>query len=48
MAVGTPDNPIVMSGARQVASGEWGGLLIIGNAPVNGCNEGVALCEIPF
>ena len=48
MAEGTPDNPIVMSGASQVASGEWGGLLIAGNAPVNGCNEGVALCEIPF
>jgi len=48
MAEGTPDNPIVMSGAEQVSSGEWGGLLIAGNAPVNGCNEGVALCEIPF
>ncbi len=48
MAEGTPDNPIIMSGALQQSAGEWGGLVISGNAPVNGCNEGVALCEIPF
>lgn len=47
MAEGTPDNPIVMSGPSQQAAGEWGGLLISGNAPVNGCNVGVPLCEIP-
>lgn len=47
MAEGTPDNPIVMSGSGQLAAGEWGGLVISGNAPVNGCNEGVAVCEIP-
>ncbi|MBK9661987.1 MAG: hypothetical protein IPO71_02335 [Nitrosomonas sp.] len=47
MAEGTPDNPIVMSGANQQAAGEWGGLLISGNAPVNGCNDGVAVCEVP-
>ena len=48
MAEGTPDNPIVMSGASQQAAGEWGGLVIAGNAPVNGCNAGVNPCEIPF
>ncbi|SEN12904.1 hypothetical protein [Nitrosomonas marina] len=48
MAEGTPDNPIVMSGPLQQTAGEWGGLVISGNAPVNGCNEGVNLCEIPF
>ncbi len=48
MAEGTPDNPIVMSGPLQTSAGEWGGLLISGNAPVNGCNVGVALCEVPF
>lgn len=48
MAEGTPDNPIVMTGASEAAAGEWGGLLISGNAPVNGCNEGVAVCEVPF
>ncbi|PSJ16988.1 hypothetical protein [Nitrosomonas supralitoralis] len=48
MAEGTPDNPIVMSGPQQQSPGEWGGLLIAGNAPINGCNEGVPLCEAPF
>ena len=48
MAEGTPDNPIVMTGPLQQAPGEWGGLLIAGNAPINGCNEGVPLCEAPF
>ena len=48
MAEGTPDNPVVMSGPLQQEPGEWAGLVIAGNAPVNGCNAGVALCEIPF
>lgn len=48
MAEGTPDNPIVMTGPTEAAAGEWGGLLISGNAPVNGCNEGVPVCEVPF
>ncbi|WP_090701029.1 hypothetical protein [Nitrosomonas aestuarii] len=48
MAEGTPDHPIVMSGPSQQAAGEWGGLVLSGNAPVNGCNEGVSPCEIPF
>lgn len=48
MAEGTPDNPIVMSGPLQQAAGEWGGLVLAGNAPVNGCNEGVTPCVIPF
>ncbi|MDF1584539.1 MAG: hypothetical protein P1P78_14695 [Methyloprofundus sp.] len=47
MAEGTPDSPIVMSGALQQGPGEWGGLELHGNAPVNGCNEGVAVCELP-
>jgi len=48
MSEGTPDSPVVMSGPLQESAGEWGGLVISGNAPVNGCNEGVELCEIPF
>ena len=48
MAEGTPNNPIVMSGPSQQAAGEWGGLVISGNAPVNGCNVGVSPCEVPF
>ncbi len=47
-AEGTPDNPIVMTGPLQQSGGEWGGLVISGNAPVNGCNIGVSPCEIPF
>ncbi len=48
LAEGTPDNPIVMTGPLQQSGGEWGGLVISGNAPVNGCNVGVNPCEIPF
>jgi hypothetical protein len=48
MAEGTPDNPIVMSGPNQQSAGEWGGLVISGNAPVNGCNADVPVCETPF
>lgn len=46
MSEGTPDNPVVMSGSRQQGPGEWGGLELHGNAPVNGCNEDVAVCEL--
>lgn len=45
---GTPDNPVVMSGPLQQTAGEWGGLIVTGNAPVNGCNDSVAVCEVPF
>ncbi len=48
LAEGTPDNPIVMTGPFQESAGEWGGLLLAGNAPVNGCSEGVDPCEIAF
>ena len=44
-AIGTPQHPIVMTGANEVQPGEWGGLLLAGNAPVNGCSEGVPVCE---
>lgn len=48
MSEGTPYEPVVMTGALQQAAGEWGGLAIAGNAPVNGCNEGVEVCEVAF
>ncbi|MBK6617582.1 MAG: hypothetical protein IPG31_04160 [Nitrosomonas sp.] len=48
MAEGTPDNPIIMTGAIGQDAGEWAGLVLAGNAPVNGCNAGVPVCEIPF
>jgi hypothetical protein len=37
-AVGTADNPIVFTSSRAVGSrqpGDWGGLIIVGNAPIN-------------
>ncbi|MCF7972048.1 MAG: hypothetical protein K9L22_12890 [Methylococcaceae bacterium] len=48
MAEGTPDQPIVMTGPSELSRGEWGGLVIAGNAPVNGCAEGVTPCEVAF
>lgn len=50
-ANGTEDNPIVMTWAGEAnatpaTTGQWGGLIINGNAPVNGCAEGVELCEL--
>ncbi|MDF1584609.1 MAG: hypothetical protein P1P78_15055 [Methyloprofundus sp.] len=48
MAEGTPDQPIVMTGPAELSRGEWGGLVIAGNAPVNGCAEGVTPCEVAF
>ncbi|XSG83955.1 MAG: hypothetical protein ACPW60_09440 [Methylohalobius sp. ZOD2] len=47
-AVGTPQHPIIFTGTQEQAPGEWGGLVIAGNAPVNGCNETVEVCETPF
>ncbi|MEM6684446.1 MAG: multidrug transporter [Bacteroidota bacterium] len=35
-AIGTADNPIVLtSDASAPAAGDWGGLIILGNAPIN-------------
>ena len=48
MSEGTPDNPVVMTGPLQQSAGEWGGLVLAGFAPVNGCNVDVALCEVAF
>ena len=47
-AIGTPQHPIIMTGPLEQAAGEWGGLVIAGNAPVNGCTAGTALCEQTF
>jgi len=48
MAEGTPDQPIVFTGPNEQAAGEWGGVVISGYAPVNGCSEGVTVCETAF
>lgn len=47
---GTREKPVTMTSANDASasattSGQWGGLIINGNAPINGCNEGTALCE---
>lgn len=50
MAQGTKEAPIVFTSIKTLtggdrARGNWGGLVLLGNAPVNGCAAGVALCE---
>ncbi|MFT5684034.1 MAG: hypothetical protein ACI8RZ_004975 [Myxococcota bacterium] len=45
MAVGTADAPIVFTSAQAVGSrgqGDWGGLILNGNAPINNCSDGVS------
>ncbi len=44
-AVGSPTQPIVFTGPLEQTPGEWGGVVIAGNGPVNGCNVGVPVCE---
>lgn len=49
-ANGTREAPITMTSASDADAtastrGEWGGLVINGNAPINGCSEGTVLCE---
>jgi hypothetical protein len=49
-AEGTPENPIVMRGVdplgevRDDLRGQWGGLVVNGFAPINGCVEGQDPC----
>jgi len=46
-ANGTARQPIVMTSLKpQKTRGMWGGLIINGSAPVNGCAEDVAVCEL--
>lgn len=50
-ANGTASAPIIFTyddeaNATATTSGRWGGLIINGNAPVNGCATGTTLCEI--
>jgi hypothetical protein len=47
---GSPEAPVIMTGAAEATAtadttGLWGGFVVNGNAPVNGCNEGTALCQ---
>lgn len=46
MAEGTEDAPIVFTSSKlegERARGDWGGIILNGRAPINGCGEGV--CE---
>ncbi|NBB93471.1 MAG: hypothetical protein GVY32_09925 [Gammaproteobacteria bacterium] len=43
-AEGTANNPIVMRGPDALTRAEWGGVVINGRAPINGCAEGVDPC----
>jgi hypothetical protein len=50
-ANGTKDNPVVFTyedeaNATPATTGQWGGIILNGNAPVNGCAEGTQLCEL--
>lgn len=50
-ANGTADDPIIFTyedeaNATPATTGQWGGLILNGNAPVNGCAEGTEVCEL--
>jgi hypothetical protein len=50
-ANGSESAPIIFTyddeaNATATTSGRWGGLIINGNAPVNGCAAGTVLCEL--
>lgn len=47
---GTATKPVIMTSANDATatattSGRWGGLIINGNAPINGCAATAAVCE---
>jgi hypothetical protein len=46
-AVGTLEQPIRFTSIKESSRkrGEWGGLVINGNAPINACKAGAAVCE---
>lgn len=44
-AEGTANNPIIMRGPDAATRAEWGGVVVNGFAPINGCAEGVDPCE---
>lgn len=46
-AEGTKAKPIVFTSVKETGRkrGEWGGLVLSGNAPINACKQGTALCE---
>ncbi|MFP5387388.1 MAG: hypothetical protein ACLGHN_15025 [Bacteriovoracia bacterium] len=47
MAEGSQEKPIVFTSVKTTnrKRGEWGGIVINGNAPINACKPGTELCE---
>jgi hypothetical protein len=48
VADGTADAPIVFTSSKEDGSrarGDWGGLILNGNAPINSCGDGEGACE---
>lgn len=50
MAMGTQDAPVVMTSIEDVLqqeteAGQWGGLVLLGNAPTNKCDVNSAICS---
>ncbi len=43
-AEGTANNPIIMRGPDALTRAEWGGVVVNGFAPINGCSEGTDPC----
>lgn len=46
-AVGTKEKPIIFTSLKKTGRkrGEWGGLVLNGNAPINPCKAGTPVCE---
>lgn len=46
-AEGTANKPVVFTSVKETGRkrGEWGGLIVNGNAPINACAPGAAICE---
>jgi hypothetical protein len=47
---GSPEAPVIMTGAAEATAtpnttGLWGGFVVNGNATINGCTAGTAVCE---
>jgi len=47
IAIGSKEQPIVFTSVKttQRKRGEWGGLVLNGNAPINACKAGTPVCE---
>jgi hypothetical protein len=44
---GTQENPVVMRGFLAQGRGEWGGVVVNGEAPINACEDNPVVCVVP-